>query len=64
VIEFTKSWAETFLVVALAGVGLSTNFQSFKALGVKPFLVGLCASVVVGGVSFLAIKILGSFVSF
>ena len=64
VIEFTKRWAELFLVVALAGVGLSTNFQSFKALGVKPFLVGLCASAVVGGISFLAIKLLGSFVSF
>jgi uncharacterized integral membrane protein (TIGR00698 family) len=62
VIEFIKSWAGIFLVVALAGVGLSTNFRSFKALGVKPFLVGLCASVVVGGISFLAIKLLGSYV--
>ena len=63
-IDFVKDWAGIFLVVALAGVGLSTNFHSFKALGVKPFLVGLCASAVVGGISFLTIKILGSFVSF
>ncbi len=64
VIGFIKKWAEICLVVALAGVGLSTNFQSFKALGVKPFLVGLCASTVVGGISFLAIKLLGNFVVF
>ena len=64
VIDFIKSWAEILLVVALAGVGLSTNFHSFKALGVKPFLVGLSASAVVGGISFLAIKLLGSFVVF
>lgn len=63
-IEFIKNWAGIFLVVALAGVGLSTNFHSFKTLGVKPFFVGLCASVVVGGISFLAIKLLGSFVIF
>jgi uncharacterized integral membrane protein (TIGR00698 family) len=63
-IEFIKSWAGIFLVVALAGVGLSTNFHSFKVLGVKPFLVGLCASVAVGGISFIAIKLLGSFVIF
>jgi len=63
-IEFIKNWAGIFLVVALAGVGLSTNFHSFKALGVKPFFVGLCASVVVGGISFLAIKLLGSLVIF
>ena len=64
VIEVTKNLAGVLLVVALAGVGLITNFHSFKALGVKPFLVGLCASVVVGGISFLAIKLLGSFVVF
>ena len=64
VIVLIKNWAEICLVVALAGVGLSTNFHSFKALGVKPFLVGLCASAVVGGISFLAIKLLGSLVIF
>lgn len=61
-IEFIKRWAGIFLVVALAGVGLSTNFHSFRALGVKPFLVGLCASAVVGGISYFAIQLLGSFV--
>ncbi len=64
VIVFIKNSAGIFLVAALAGVGLNTNFHSFKALGVKPFLVGLCASFAVGGISFLAIKLLGSFVIF
>jgi uncharacterized integral membrane protein (TIGR00698 family) len=64
IIVIIKSWAEICLVVALAGVGLSTDFHSFKALGVKPFVVGLCASAAVGGISFLAIKLLGSFVVF
>jgi uncharacterized integral membrane protein (TIGR00698 family) len=64
VIGLVKHWAEIFLVAALAGVGLSTNFQSFKALGIKPFVVGLCASVVVGGISYLTIKLLGSLVVF
>jgi uncharacterized membrane protein YadS len=64
VIAFIKKWAEICLVAALAGVGLSTDFQSFKSLGVKPFFVGLCASAAVGGISTLAIKLLGSFVIF
>jgi uncharacterized integral membrane protein (TIGR00698 family) len=63
-ISTIKNWAEICLVVALAGVGLSTNFHSFEALGIKPFLVGLCASASVGGISFLAIKLLGNFVIF
>lgn len=64
IITFIKNWAGIFLVIALAGVGLSTNFRSFRALGVKPFLVGLTASAAVGLISFMAIKLLGNWVVF
>jgi len=60
---FVKTWAGNLLVVALAGVGLSTDFRTFKGLGLKPFLVGLGAALVVGVVSFVAISLLGSFVT-
>lgn len=63
-ISTVKTWAGNFLVVALAGVGLSTNFQSFKGMGFKPFFVGLISALAVGGVSFIAITLLGSYVSF
>lgn len=63
-ISFIKTWAENFLVVALAGVGLSTNFRSFKSLGIKPFFVGLGASLVVGVLSYLSIITLGNFITF
>ena len=63
IISLIKGWAEIFLVAALAGVGLSTKFQSLKKLGVKPFLVGLAASLSVGIVSFIAINLLGNWVS-
>ncbi len=33
-----KDWAGILLVVALAGVGLSTNIHSFKSLGLNLFL--------------------------
>ncbi len=61
---FIKTWAGNFLVVALAGVGLGTDFRTFKGLGIKPFLVGLGAALLVGVVSFIAISLLGSFVTF
>jgi uncharacterized integral membrane protein (TIGR00698 family) len=64
VISGIKHWAEIFLVAALAGVGLNTKFSTLKKLGLKPFLVGLGASTSVGLISFLAIKLLGGFVSF
>ena len=58
-----KGWAENLMVVALAGVGLSTNFRAFKGLGIKPFLAGLGAALIVGIVSFVAISLLGSLVT-
>jgi uncharacterized membrane protein YadS len=63
-IKSIKHVAEILLVAALAGVGLNTNFRSFRALGVKPFLVGLGASASVGVISFIAIQLLGRFVVF
>ncbi|MGD8627405.1 MAG: putative sulfate exporter family transporter, partial [Anaerolineae bacterium] len=60
---FVKGWAGHLMVVALAGVGLSTRPNTFKGLGIKPFLVGLGAALVVGIVSYLAISLLGGLVT-
>jgi uncharacterized integral membrane protein (TIGR00698 family) len=58
-----KTWAGYLLVVALAGVGLGTDYRAFRGLGIKPFLVGLCAALVVGLVSFIAITLMGCLVT-
>jgi len=58
-----KTWAGNLLVVALAGVGLSTDFRTFRGLGIKPFLVGLGAALAVGIMSFAAISLLGNLVT-
>jgi uncharacterized membrane protein YadS len=63
VVSFTKTWAVNLLVVALAGVGLSTSFKILKGLGFKPFIVGLGAALIVGVVSFITISLLGTFVT-
>lgn len=63
-ISAIKFLAEILLIAALAGVGLGTNFRSMKALGVRPFIVGLAASLSVGVVSWIAVTLLGSIVIF
>ena len=61
--NFYSSWSSfgsTYLLgIAMAGVGLSTNFKVFKGLGLKPFYIGLIAAVSVGVVSFTLISLFG-----
>ena len=59
-----QAWAGNLLVVALAGVGLSTSVRTLRALGIKPLLVGLGAALAVGILSFGVITLLGGFVTF
>ena len=64
IISVIKTWGGNLLVVALAGVGLSTNFKTFKGLGIKPFFVGLSAALAVGVISFITIGLIGNLVTF
>jgi uncharacterized integral membrane protein (TIGR00698 family) len=60
---FYNSWSsfgsKYMLGLAMAGVGLSTNFKIFKGLGIKPFYIGLIAALSVGLVSLLLVSIFG-----
>jgi len=53
-----KQWAGYLLVVALAGVGLNTQFRRLSRLGIKPFVVGLVAAILVGAISYGIVTIL------
>ncbi|MEJ8766535.1 putative sulfate exporter family transporter [Oceanobacillus sp. HCA-5259] len=58
-----SSFGTTYLLgMAMAGVGLSTNFKMFKGLGLKPFYIGFVAAVSVGVVSGVLIWLFGGFV--
>jgi len=63
-IKVVKDFANILFVVALGGVGLSTDFSKFKGLGIKPFLVGLFAALTIGVVSFLSVSLLGGLIIF
>jgi len=63
-IKLVKDFANILFVVALGGVGLSTNFANFKGLGIKPFLVGLFAALTIGIVSFVSVSLLGGLIIF
>jgi uncharacterized integral membrane protein (TIGR00698 family) len=51
IISTIKNYSEIFLTMAMAAMGLLTNFTELRKLGVKPFLVGLIAAVSAGLIS-------------
>ncbi|MEI3609522.1 YeiH family protein [Pseudogracilibacillus sp. SO10305] len=62
---YTKgsNFGTTYLLgMAMAGVGLSTDFWMLKGIGWKPFYIGLTAALTVGFVSALLISLFGGFV--
>jgi uncharacterized integral membrane protein (TIGR00698 family) len=59
-----RGWAVNLMVVALAGVGLSTDLGALRELGVKPMVVGMGAALLVGLVSLGMIKLLGAWLTF
>ncbi|OZU88019.1 hypothetical protein CIL03_12845 [Virgibacillus indicus] len=58
--SFWSSFGSTYMLgLAMAGVGLSTDFKIFKGLGMKPFYIGLIAAVSVGLVSLTLVSLFG-----
>jgi uncharacterized integral membrane protein (TIGR00698 family) len=51
--------AKFFILMALSAIGLGTNVQSLRAIGIKPFVVGLCVAAVLATFSLTVILLTG-----
>lgn len=61
--SYGSSFGTTYMLgLAMAGVGLSTSFKSFKGMGLKPFYIGFIAAISVGVVSLTLISLFGHLV--
>lgn len=54
---FIRLAAERFLLVAMAAVGLTSMFAGIRQIGMRPFLLGLFAALLIGGVSLVSISL-------
>ena len=57
-VQFIRDMAERFLLVAMAAVGLTSMFAGIRSIGLRPFVLGLVAALLVGGVSLVLISLL------
>ena len=55
-VEIIKFSSKVFLTMAMAAIGLSTNFRDIKNMGYKPFAVGFIAMLTVGMVCIITIE--------
>jgi len=46
-----EKWAKFLILMGMAGIGMNTRLDSFKGIGIKPFVVGLIGSITVAMVS-------------
>lgn len=54
-----QTWARVLILIALAGVGLSTKIAAMRQAGLRPFYVGLTVAAAVSIVSLLWIRAIG-----
>lgn len=57
IVELIQATAESFLLIAMAAVGLTSVFVGLRSIGIRPFVLGLFAAILVGGVSLVLISI-------
>ncbi len=57
-ISATNFTAKFIILMVMASVGLGTDFKKIKSVGVRPLIVGLTASIMIGGISLVLIYML------
>jgi uncharacterized integral membrane protein (TIGR00698 family) len=56
-VQFLRDTAERLLLVAMSAVGLTSMFAGIIKIGMRPFVLGLFAALLIGGVSFTLIAL-------
>ena len=59
----TKDLATHIITTAIACIGLSTDIKKITKLGIKPFIAGTTAALVVAGISFSLISVFGGYLT-
>ena len=59
IVFYVKKIAGYCIVIAISGVGLKTRFSVMRKVGMKPFLAGLVAAVIMAGISIILIHMFG-----
>jgi uncharacterized integral membrane protein (TIGR00698 family) len=59
IVRNANGFGKFLVLIAMAGIGLNTRLKTMHRIGLKPFLVGLVASVLLAIISLILIHLLG-----
>ena len=59
IVQMLRAAAEHLLLIAMAAVGLTSLFGGMREIGVRPFVLGLFAALLIGVVSLFSILLFG-----
>jgi uncharacterized integral membrane protein (TIGR00698 family) len=57
-VDTTSVAAKFIILMVMVSVGLGTDFKKIKSVGLRPLIVGLVSSVIMGSISLLLVKLL------
>ena len=60
IVAFIRDAAEQCLLLAMAAIGLTSMVAGIIRIGLRPFVLGLFAALLIGGVSFVLISLFGA----
>ena len=60
IVAFIRDSAEQCLLLAMAAIGLTSMVAGIVKIGLRPFVLGLFAALLIGGVSFVLISLFGA----
>lgn len=58
-VQHINELGKFLVLIAMAGIGLNTKFSTMRQIGLKPFVLGLVASIFLALMSLLLINLLG-----
>lgn len=59
VVQNVNDLGKFLVLIAMAGIGLNTRLKNMRRIGLRPFLVGLAASILLATISLVLIHLLG-----
>ena len=58
IVELINKFSLFLLVISMAAIGLETDIGLIKRVGMRPFILGAIATILIAGISYVLVRVL------